>query len=99
PLPDPLGTGEREPRDGLEPAGYRLETFAVNHGVPAVGYVLVEHDRPGRFDVEAAQALGVPDGPERGVLQHGEPLVLDDGTRIEPTEVAGTHRVGRQLGL
>src|SRR5438445_331977 len=63
----PLETVELEPGDGLERAGYRLETFAVNHGVPAVGYVLVEHERPGRFDVEAAQALGVPDGPERGV--------------------------------
>ena len=42
----PLETVELEPGDGLERAGYRLETFAVNHGVPAVGYVLVEHERP-----------------------------------------------------
>ena len=42
-------------------------------GSPALGYALVEHERPGRFDVAAADALGVPPGRERGVLQNGEP--------------------------
>ena len=33
---------------------------------PSLGFALVEHPRPGRFDVEAADTLGVPPGPERG---------------------------------
>ena len=93
----PLDTVELEPGDRLERAGYRLEAFAVDHGVAAVGYALVEHDRPGRFDPEAADALGVPDGPERGLLQRGEPLTLGDGTRIEPAQVLGPPRMGRKL--
>jgi ribonuclease Z len=92
-------TIELEPGDRLERAGYRLEAFAVNHGVPAVGYALVEHERPGRFDVETADALGVPDGPERGVLQRGEALTLDEGRRIEPAQVLGPPREGRKLVL
>src|SRR5262245_33063354 len=40
-----LRSGERLERDG-----YALETFAVSHGVSAVGYALVEEQRPGRFD-------------------------------------------------
>ena len=95
----PLETVELEPGDVLEREGYRLETFAVNHGVAAVGYALVEGSRPGRFDVETAEALGVPDGPARGVLQHGTPVTLPDGTTISPEQVLGPPRAGRKLVL
>jgi ribonuclease Z len=94
-----LETVELEPGTRLERDGYRLETFAVNHGVSAVGYALVEHERPGRFDVEAADALGVPDGPERGRLQRGEPVLLPDGTQVAPDQVLGPPRPGRKLAL
>jgi ribonuclease Z len=83
----------------LERRGYRLETFAVDHGLPALGYSLVEEERPGRFDVETADALGVPDGPERGVLQHGEPVTLADGRVVTPGQVLGPPRAGRKLVL
>jgi ribonuclease Z len=95
----PVETVELEPGNHIERDGYRLETFAVNHGVTAVGYSLVEHERPGRFDVEAADALGVPDGPERGVLQRGEALTLGDGRRVDPAQVLGPPREGRKLVL
>jgi ribonuclease Z len=94
-----LETVELEPGHMLERDGYRLEVFAVDHGVSAIGYALLEHDRPGRFDVDAADALGVPNGPERGVLQRGEPLTLADGRRIEPVQVLGPPREGRKLVL
>ena len=56
----------------LERGEYTIETFALDHGVAAIGYALAEHVRPGRFDVAAADALGIPSGPERGILQGGE---------------------------
>src|SRR5919201_71952 len=59
------------PGDALERGDYTLATFPVGHGVSAVGYSLVEHPRPGRFDVEGADALGVPAGPQRGMLHRG----------------------------
>ena len=62
------------PRDG-----YDLRTFPARHGRDAIGYALVEDVRPGRFDVEAADALGIPSGRERGALQQGEPVTLADG--------------------
>jgi ribonuclease Z len=95
----PVETVELEPGDTLPRDGYRLETFAVNHGVPAVGYMLVEDPRPGRFDVEAADALGVPDGRDRGVLQQGTPVTLADGSTISPEQVLGPARGGRKLVL
>jgi ribonuclease Z len=95
----PLELTELDPGQTLDREDYRLETFAVNHGVSAVGYRLVEDVRPGRFDVEVANALGVPDGPERGLLQRGTPVTLADGTVVTPDQVLGPARSGRSLVL
>ena len=95
----PLETLELEPGALLGRDGYRIETFPVDHGVPAIGYALVEDARPGHFDVEAATALGVPDGAERGVLQRGRPVTLEDGSTVTPEQVLGPPRPGRKLVL
>jgi ribonuclease Z len=95
----PLELTELDAGETLGREDYRLETFAVNHGVSAVGYRLVEDVRPGRFDVEVATSLGVPDGPERGQLQRGEAVTLTDGTVVTPDEVLGPARSGRTLVL
>jgi ribonuclease Z len=94
-----LHTVELDPGDRLERDGYRLETFAVDHGVTAIGYALVEAGRPGRFDPEAADRLEVPDGPERGVLQRGEAVTLANGSVVRPGDVLGPAREGRKLVL
>jgi len=83
----------------LERAGYRIDTFPVEHGVSAIGYAIVEGERPGRFDVEAAAALGVPDGPERGRLQRGENVFLAGGQEVASAQVLGPARPGRKLVL
>ena len=88
---------ELRPGEVLERGDYRLETFAVNHGVSAVGYALVEDARPGRFDVGAADALGIPEGPQRGALQRGEAVTLPDGRVVAPTSVLGEPRPGRKM--
>jgi ribonuclease Z len=90
---------ELQPRERLERDGYAIEVFAVNHGVSGVGYGFVEYARPGRFDDEAADALGVPFGPERGVLQRGEPVTLANGTVVRPEQVVGEARPGRTIVL
>jgi ribonuclease Z len=82
------------PRDG-----YELRTFPVRHGRDAIGYALVEHERPGRFDVETADALGIPFGPERGLLQAGEPVTLADGRVVTADQVLGPARPGRKVVL
>ena len=83
----------------LDRGEYVLEAFAVEHGVSAVGYALVERPRPGRFDVGRAEELGLPHGPERGALQRGEAVTLQDGRTVEPTDVLGPARPGRKLAL
>ena len=95
----PVGTVELEPGETLTRDGYRIEAFAVDHGVPAVGYALVEDVRPGRFDVDVATRLGVPDGPDRGRLQRGESVTLADGRAVSPGDVLGPPRSGRKVVL
>ena len=95
----PVSTVELEPGARLERDGYGIEAFAVNHGVSAIGYRLVEDARPGRFDVEHANRLGVPDGPERGLLQRGESVTLADGRIVTPGDVLGDARAGRTVVL
>ncbi|HLF68554.1 MAG TPA: ribonuclease Z [Gaiellaceae bacterium] len=95
----PVDAVELEPGERLQRHGYRLETFPVDHGVSAVGYALVEEARPGRFDVETATRFGVPDGPERGLLQRGETVTLPDGKTVTPADVLGPPRSGRKIVL
>ncbi len=88
---------ELRPGEAVEADGYKLLAFPVSHGVSAVGYALVEAERPGRFDEQAADALGVPFGPERGVLQRGEPVQLADGRTVSAAELVGPPRPGRTV--
>lgn len=77
--------------------GYHLECAPLDHGPPTLGYACVEEMRPGRFDLEAARQLGVPEGPDFGRLQRGETVSLADGSVVEPAQVLGEPRQGRRV--
>jgi ribonuclease Z len=94
-----LAVVELAPGEAVERDGYRIEPFPVAHGAVAMGYALREAARPGRFDVEAANGLGVADGPARGALQRGEVVMLDGGRVVRPEEVVGPPRRGRTVVL
>jgi ribonuclease Z len=83
---------ELDRHDDVRFGSYVVSAFPVMHRVEAYGYALVEDDRPGRFDVEAARALGVEPGPDFGRLQRGETV---DGVR--PEQVMGEPRRGRRI--
>jgi ribonuclease Z len=93
----PIEIVEVRPGETLERDGYRILVFPVHHGVAAVGYAVDEDDRPGRFDVAGADALGVPPGPERGALQRGDSITLDDGRVVTADAVLGPARPGRRI--
>ncbi|MBV9494114.1 MAG: ribonuclease Z [Acidobacteria bacterium] len=77
--------------------GYRVVHRLLDHTVPCFGYSFLEDDRPGRFDVESARALGVPEGPLFGALQRGSAVTLPSGRVIEPASVVGPTRPGRRI--
>jgi ribonuclease Z len=86
---------ELAPGDVLDRDGYRLATFGVAHGVTALGWSLIELTRPGRFDVAAADALGVAP-TQRGELQRGMPVSVG-ARRVVPEHVLGPPRPGRKI--
>ena len=94
----PLELVELRPGEELGRRDYRIVPFEVDHGARGQGYALVEEPRPGRFDVEAAKALGVPEGPLFGALQRGEAVQAADAT-VRPEQVLGPPRPGRKVVL
>jgi ribonuclease Z len=87
---------EVEPGDEIGLDGGEIRPYPVEHGVRACGYALVEDERPGRFDVERAAGLGVPEGPAFAALQRGE-TVEGSGGPVQPEQVVGPSRPGRTV--
>ena len=83
---------ELDPGEELDGDGYKLAAFEVDHGVRALGYALVEDERPGRFDEARARELGVAPGPDFGRLQRGEAV-----GEVTPEQVLGEARRGRTV--
>jgi len=80
--------------------GYTVRAFATLHGIPGLGYLLEEDERPGRFNRDRAIELGVPPGPLFGRLQRGETVRIVRGgveTEVSPAEVLGEPRPGRKV--
>jgi ribonuclease Z len=91
-LPFEVRLAELEPGEELDGDGYKLACFDVDHGVRALGYALVEDERPGRFDEARARELGVAAGPDFGRLQRGEAV-----GEVTPEQVLGDARRGRTV--
>jgi ribonuclease Z len=85
------------PAELIVTPSYRIDTIPLQHGRSCVGYVIVENDRPGKFNLQRAEELGIPSGPLRSRLQAGERVQLPDGRWVSPDEVLGPPRPGRRL--
>ena len=96
--PYEVAVHEVEAGDELPRDGYVLAAFAVEHGVRAIGWALVEEQRPGVFDPARAEALGVSFGPDFGLLQRGQAVEGTAG-EVHPDQVMGDARAGRKIVL
>lgn len=83
-----------EPAECLRTARCAVQAAPLDHRIPCLGYRLEEAGRPGRFLVERACRLGVPEGPLFSRLQSGQTVELSDGRRVAPEEVLGPPKPG-----
>ena len=79
--------------------GFYIRAFPLQHTKTCVGYTLEELDRPGEFNPEKAESLGIPRGPLWGRLQRGESVTLENGRTVEPGDVMGERRSGRKFSF
>ncbi|HYM40172.1 MAG TPA: ribonuclease Z [Thermoplasmata archaeon] len=92
----PVKARDLSPGDRVECGEYAVTAFEAVHTVPGLSYALEETERPGRFDLERAQALGIPPGPLYSRLQEGETVTVG-GKTVRPEQVLGPPRRGRKI--
>jgi ribonuclease Z len=81
----------------LDEEEFYVEALPLEHSIFCLGWRFQEKDKPGIFNLEKAQELGIPRGPLYGKLQHGEQIVLEDGRIITPDMVVGQPRQGKSV--
>lgn len=76
--------------------GYDIKVRRAEHLVPNIAYCIEEHRRKGKFNVQKAKELGIPEGRLYGELQKGKTIFLN-GRKITPRMVLGEGRRGRKI--
>ena len=86
-----------EPGLVLTIADLDVVAFPVEHrGKGNYGFLFQEHSRR-RFLADKAEALRVPEGPERRELVAGRPVTLESGRVVSPDDLLGPPERGAKL--
>lgn len=81
----------------LEEEEFFVDALPLDHSIFCLGWRFQEKSRPGVFNLERAEELGIPRGPLYGRLQGGESITLADGRVITPDMVLGPPRPGKSV--
>ena len=82
----------------VENENYTISVCKANHSVTAFSYLFEEKDKAGRFSIEKAKDLGIPEGRLWNKLQNGNKITID-GKTIKPNQVLGIKRPGKKIGI
>ena len=77
---------------------FSMYAAKANHSITAFSYLFEEKDKPGRFNVEKAKKLGIPEGELWNKLQNGEDITNNEKI-IKPEQVLGQKRLGKKIGI
>jgi ribonuclease Z len=93
----PVQVSEVESGLVCEEKEYEVYATQSDHMDHSLAYALIEKPRPGRFNIEKARSLGVPEGPLWSKLQGGSSVKLPSGRIVKPEMVLGPPRPGRKI--
>lgn len=82
----------------FEDEKFSIRTCKANHSITAFSYLFEEKDKPGRFNVEKAKELGIPEGELWNKLQNGNEITINEKI-IKPEQVLGEKRPGKKIGI
>ena len=82
----------------IENDKFLIRACKANHSVITYSYLFEEKDKPGRFNVEKANELGIPEGELWNKLQNGNEITIDEKI-IKPEQVLGEKRPGVKIGI
>ena len=82
----------------FEDEKFSIRTCKANHSITAFSYLFEEKDKPGRFYVEKAKELGIPEGELWNKLQNGNEITINEKI-IKPEQVLGEKRPGKKIGI
>lgn len=82
----------------LESEKYNVYSCKANHSISAFSYLFKEKDKPGKFHLEEAKRLKIPEGRLWNDLQNGK-IIHVDGRTINPEQVLGDKRPGKKIGI
>ncbi|MDH3312556.1 MAG: ribonuclease Z [Nitrosopumilus sp.] len=82
----------------FEDKKYLIYACKANHSVTAFSYLFIEKDKPGRFNIDEAKKLGIPEGELWNKLQNGNEIEIN-GKIIKPDQILGEKRPGKKIGV
>jgi ribonuclease Z len=81
----------------LDEREFYVDALPLDHSIFCLGWRLQEKTRPGVFNLERAEELGIPRGPLYRKLQEGGSITLADGRIITSDMVLGPPRPGKSV--
>ena len=82
----------------FEDKKFSIYACKANHSVTAFSYLFEEKDKPGRFNLDEAKKIGIPEGELWKKLQNGNQIEIN-GKIIKPEQVLGEKRSGKKIGI
>ena len=82
----------------VDEKSYSVFSCRAEHSVLAFSYLFQEKDKAGRFNLEKAKQLGIPEGKLWSQLQNGQDVKVGDKI-IKSSEILGEKRSGKKIGI
>jgi len=82
----------------VDEKSYSVFSCRAEHSVPTFSYLFQEKDKAGRFNLEKARQLGIPEGKLWSQLQNGQDVKVGDKI-IKSSEILGEKRSGKKIGI